>query len=253
MYIRAIHAEPDPRVLRQLIRDNPLGLLTTGIQSATYPFLQSSHIPFVLDVEDDSSETELGRLRGHIARQNPQSKAMIETLTTKPQPNNVLEHEVLIIFTSPAQHYVPARFYVETVSTDGKAVPTWNYAAVQAYGKARIFFDAAAEETVAYLTKQMSDLSHQSETKIMGHTGGDRPAAWKLTDAPERYIELLTKGILGIEVVVDRLEGKVKMSQESNEADRAGVIEGFASIDSDVTQAIAQMVKDRGEAKAKAK
>ncbi|KAF4980650.1 hypothetical protein FZEAL_3399 [Fusarium zealandicum] len=75
MYIRDAHAETDLGVLRRLIHENPLGILTTGIKSPMYSLLQSSHISFLLDVQDQSSETELGYLRRHMARQNPQSKA----------------------------------------------------------------------------------------------------------------------------------------------------------------------------------
>lgn len=249
MYIRDVHAERDLRVLRQLIHDNPLGLLTTGIQSATHPFLQTSHIPFLLDVEDETSETEVGRLRGHLARQNPQSKAIIEALTSAPQPNNVLEHEVLVIFNAPTHHYITPKFYVESKPADGKVVPTWNYAAAQVYGKAKIFFDSSADETKAFLGKQISDLTHYNETKTMGYTGGDRPTEWKVTDAPERYVGLLQKNIIGIEIEIERLEGKFKMSQESPKVDREGVVEGLASIESDAAQGVARIVKYRSDQK----
>lgn len=248
MYIRATHEEADLRVLRQLIRENSLGLLTTGIQSPAYRFLQSSHIPFVLDVEDETSETELGRLRGHLARQNPQSKAIIETLTSNPQPDNVLEQEVLIIFDAPSQHYITPKFYVETKPTTGKVVPTWNYAAAQVYGKAKVFFDSKAEETASFLTKQIDDLTYHNE-RAMGYTGGDQPTAWKVTDAPERYVETLRKNIIGIEITIERLEGKFKMSQEMEKTDREGVADGLATIDSNSAQAVSRIVRERSERK----
>ncbi|SPO02614.1 probable transcriptional regulator [Cephalotrichum gorgonifer] len=249
MYIRADHAEAEIRVLRHIIRENPLGMLTTGIRSTTYPFLQSSHIPFVLDVHDESSETELGCLRGHLARANPQSKAFIETLTSEPQPGNTLEDEVLVIFTVGAHHYVTPKFYTETKPASGKVVPTWNYTAVQAYGKAKIYFDSKVDETSCFLDKQISDLSHHNETTTMGFTGGGRPTEWKVSDAPERYIEILKKNIIGIQISIERLEGKFKMSQELSEGDRDGVVKGFASLGSDVGQDMSRMVKLRGELK----
>lgn len=109
MQIRAVHAETRITALRKLIRDYPLGVLTTAIPSKTYPFIQSSHIPWILDVKDESSETELGTLRGHVARGNPQSKAMIESLTLPDgtsKGSNTLEQEVLVLFTSPIHSYV---------------------------------------------------------------------------------------------------------------------------------------------------
>ncbi|KAH6689675.1 transcriptional regulator PAI 2-type [Plectosphaerella plurivora] len=250
MYIRATHAEGSIRVLRQLIRENPLGILTTGIASTKYPFLQSSHIPFVLDVVDNTSETELGTLRGHMARANPHSKAMMDALTAPDRPStaeaNFLEQEVLVLFSSPTHHYVTPKFYTETKPDTGKVVPTWNYAAAQAYGRARIYFDTKAPETSEYLSRQVDALTRQCEGSIMGYTGQDgRPGPWEVSDAPERYVDLLKKAIIGIEITIDRLEGKFKMSQESTKGDVQGVVRGFEAMESDVAQDMAKMVKER--------
>ncbi|KAM5354260.1 hypothetical protein ACJ41O_000910 [Fusarium nematophilum] len=249
MHLRTPHGESDLRVLRQLIRENPLGLLTTAISSPNFPFLQTSHIPFVLDVEDETSETELGRLRGHIARANPQSKAMIETLIETPQLDNIIEQDVIVIFNSPVQHYITPKFYTETKPTTGKVVPTWNYAAAQVYGRARIFFDTKAEETGQFLSKQIADLSQHSERNIMGYTGGDNPVDWKVSDAPDRYVDLLMKSIIGIEIEITSMGGKFKMSQEMSVGDREGVVKGFGRLEGETAQAMSKLVQHRGELK----
>src|ERR1700761_8454456 len=133
MYLRVAHADATIPMLRQLIRSNPLGILTTAISSKTYPKILSSHIPFLLDIKDEESETELGVLRGHLARMNPQSKSMIDEIQSRSTPENAQfrEEEVVILFNSTAQHYVTPKFYTETKSSTGKVVPTWNYAAAQ--------------------------------------------------------------------------------------------------------------------------
>ena len=126
MYLRNGHVEPSLPVLRQLIRDYPLGVLTTAIPSKTYPTILSTHIPFVLDVDDETSTTELGVLRAHLARPNPQSKSMSEALINSGKANGAyLDEEVLILFTSQVQHYVTPKFYTETKPVSGKVVPTW--------------------------------------------------------------------------------------------------------------------------------
>ncbi|KAK2612665.1 hypothetical protein QQS21_001282 [Conoideocrella luteorostrata] len=250
MYFSAAHQETDLHVLQQLIRDHPLGSIITGIPSAKYPFLQLSHIPFVLDIEDACSKVKKGRLRGHLTRQNPQSQAILEALALQPTKDNVLIQEVLIVFQSP-DHYVTPKFYTDTKPSTGKVVPTWNYAAVQAYGPAKIFFDSGCPETCKFLDKQLADLSHQSETRIMGYTGGAAPAEWKPTDAPERYIEILKKSIIGIEITINRLEGKFKMSQDKNPNDRQGVIQGFASLRTEGAAAVGEMIRERSELKDK--
>ncbi|KAI0008438.1 putative transcriptional regulator [Xylariaceae sp. FL0662B] len=255
MYLRDVHAETDIPTLRQLIRDNPLGVLTTAIPSTSHPLIQSSHVPFLLDVADESSETELGRLRGHLARQNPQSKAIIESLLSQQEdgsrPSAVLDQEVLVLFTSPVQHYVTPRFYVDTKPATGKVVPTWNYAAAQAYGRARIYFDARADETAAFLGRQIDDLSRYCETAVMGHTGAaegqGRPEPWAVADAPERYVELLRRNIIGVEIEIERLEGKFKMSQEMGAGDARGVVEGFRGLGSAVGRRMAEVVEERRE------
>jgi transcriptional regulator len=258
MYLRAIHADASIRALRELIHDNPLGILTTAISSKLYPKILSSHIPFILDVQDEQSETELGVLRGHLARMNPQSKVMIDELQSRFSSSTdaaYLEEEVLILFNSATQHYVTPKFYTETKPSTGKVVPTWNYAAAQVYGRAKIYFDTKSEETGSFLSKQLDDLSQHAETSIMGYDGANgKPGAWRPSDAPERYIELLQKSIIGIEIVIDRLEGKFKMSQESTPGDRDGVVEGFTNLGSEVGHNMAQIVKQRAELKdAKAK
>ncbi|OIW22543.1 putative transcriptional regulator [Coniochaeta ligniaria NRRL 30616] len=257
MYLRAVHAETHIPTLRQLIRDFPLGILTTAFSSTAGPSIQSSHIPFLLDVQDESSETELGRLRGHLARANPQSKALIEAVSKNQgngtTPSNILTEEVLVLFTSPVQHYVTPKFYTETKPATGKVVPTWNYAAVQAYGRARIYFDARSEETSAFLSRQISDLSEHAETSIMGYTGPEdsRPAPWSVKDSPERYVELLRKAIIGVEIEITRLEGKFKMSQELGAGDREGVVAGFQGLGTEVAQEVAKLVEQRAELKGK--
>ncbi|CAH0027286.1 unnamed protein product [Clonostachys rhizophaga] len=254
MYIRAIHAEENVRVLRRLIRENPLGLFTTTIASpsGSYHFVQTSHIPFILDVDDEASETELGTLRGHLARANPQSKAIIEEATTNPTTieTKVLEREVLVIFQSPVHHYIPPRFLVETKPKTQKVVPTWNYAAVQVYGKARVYVDAKSEETSAYLNSQIDALTKHMEVDLMGHDGkGDNHEPWKVSDAPERYTDLMKKAIIGVEIKIESMEGKFKMSQEEPAGDRKGVIEGFRELGTDRARQMADLVEERQELK----
>ncbi|KAK1494747.1 transcriptional regulator [Colletotrichum tamarilloi] len=104
----------------------------------------SSHNPFVLDAQDESSDFELGRLRGHLARANPQSKDIVEELSRGESGTAVitLQRNVLVVFTSPVQHYVTPRFYTEKKPVNGKVVPTWNYSAVQVYGKATVYINS---------------------------------------------------------------------------------------------------------------
>ncbi|BGP43992.1 hypothetical protein JCM10450v2_008209 [Rhodotorula kratochvilovae] len=237
MYIRAVHAIPEVAAVHELIQRNPLGLLTTGIASAAaHPFLQISHIPWVLDVEPGTGD--LGTLRGHIARANPQSKAMVEAVQAA--DSFELADEVLVLFQAPHHAYVTPKSYVATKPTTGKVVPTWNYEAAQAYGRLTLFF-ANDDRTGDFLAKQIRDLSQQNE-EAYGHKGDE---AWKVEDAPAGYIKQLKRAIVGLEIKIARLEGKSKMSQEEPLADREGVAAGFRSLGTDLGDAMADSVTRR--------
>ncbi|RFU81464.1 transcriptional regulator [Trichoderma arundinaceum] len=253
MYLRGDHAETDLRVLRQLVRENPLGLFTTAISSPSFPLIQSSHIPFILDIEDESSETELGQLRAHMARANPQSKAIIEEIKERQAAGDnsrTLQQDVLVMFTSAVQHYVTPKFYTETKPMTGKVVGTWNYAAVQVYGKATFYIDANAEETASFLDKQIDALSSFNEKVTMGYTGeGERPKPWQVSDAPTPYLNIMKKAIIGFEIKIERMEGKFKMSQEMGDGDVDGVVKGFNKLGTDMASKVAGLVEQRREIK----
>jgi transcriptional regulator len=189
-----------------------------------------------------------------MARQNPHARTLIESVSASSDNSNVLEQDVLVLFTAAPAHYVTPKFYTETKPATGKVVPTWNYAAAQVYGKARIYYDSKSDETSDFLMSQMTALTNHTETSIMNYTGQNgRPSQWKVTDAPDRYIDILRKNIIGIEITVEKLEGKFKMSQEMSKGDRDGVVEGFASLGSDVGKAVSGIVKERSENKEAAK
>ncbi|KAI9931719.1 hypothetical protein ASPWEDRAFT_37419 [Aspergillus wentii DTO 134E9] len=247
MFLPNIHAERDTEALLQFIKENPFGILITGINSASHDFLQCTHVPFVLDVPE--GENENPQLRAHIAKQNPQAKAMIEKLDGQPPGILSLDQDVLVVFNGRHDHYVTPKYYTETKPDTAKVVPTWNYSAVQVYGKLSLYYDSRTPEAGSFLAKQMHDLSEQCERGIMGFTGGERPPPWKVADAPEKYIELMKRNIVGIKIEISKVEGKVKMSQEMRPGDREGVVRGFAKLGGETGEAISALVKERGELK----
>ncbi|KAJ3023321.1 hypothetical protein HKX48_003605 [Thoreauomyces humboldtii] len=251
MYLRYDHAELYAPTLREFIRENPLGVLTTAIDNPSFPFLQSTHLPWLIDVEDNDSETELGILRAHLARANPHAKALIAAakacaIETEELPHGpvILKRDVMVMFTASSHHYIPPKFLTATKPTTGKVVPTWNYAAVQAYGTATIYFDPSHPSTDAFLTGAVKDLTTMAERGIHPE------APWTVDEAPPAYIESLKKAIMGVSVKITKLSGKWKMSQELNAGDRAGTIAGFQAMDSDIGHDMARMIDERGKMKA---
>jgi transcriptional regulator len=145
-------------------------------------------------------EGEHGVIYGHLAKGNPQWRV---------PPVG----EGLAIFMGPDAYVTPA--WYATKQETGKVVPTWNYVAVHAQGPVEFFQDAGRLlDVVTRLTRL--------------HERG-RATPWAVNDAPADFIASQLRGIVGLRMPITRLEGKRKMSQNRNEADRAGVITGLAA------------------------
>jgi transcriptional regulator len=146
----------------------------------------------------------------HLARANPQLRELAAV------------SECLIVFQGP-QEYVTPSWYVTKRET-GKVVPTWNYATVHVQGRPSVTEDAA------WLRRQVGDLTAMAE--------GYRPAKWQVDDAPADFVAAQLKGIAGVEIPIDRVEGKWKVSQNRPTADREGVVEGLRSESRDAMAAL---------------
>lgn len=209
MYIPSQFNESRLDVLHGLVGQHPLGTLVTMGASG----LNANHIPFEIDAGGGGH----GVLRAHIARANPLWKDYSQDV------------EALVIFQG-AQGYISPSWY-PTKEVDGRAVPTWNYMVVHAYGPLRIIDDAT------WIRSQLERLSGQHEA------GRARP--WTLDDAPAEYIEKLLKAIVGIEIPISRIAGKWKVSQNQPEVNRVGVAQGLRGQGSDSACAMADAVAER--------
>ena len=134
---------------------------------------------------------------------------------------------VLAVFQGP-QAYVSPSFYATKRET-GKVVPTWNYAMVQVRGSVTIHDDPH------WLQAQITALTKAHE--------GNRAEPWAVSDAPERYIEMQKRAIVGIEITIDDIRGKWKVSQNRTVADQSGVAEG---LEADGEMDMAALVRQRG-------
>ncbi|KAJ9113690.1 hypothetical protein QFC22_005999 [Naganishia vaughanmartiniae] len=240
MYLRPIHTEHDIPTMQALIEQVQLGVLVTALPGPTGPTIQSTHLPWVLDDNDTTDADEepaYGVLRAHMALANPQAKALIAC--AKEENGWLVEHEVMVLFTGN-DHYITPQFYTETKPQTGKVVPTWNYESVAAYGKARIYHSRQQPATADFLDMQLDRLTEQAETKQTRLS-----TCWKVSDAPTSYVQRLKGAIMGVEIRIERLEGKWKMSQEIGEGDRAGVVDGLMK-EGEKGEAVARVVQARG-------
>jgi transcriptional regulator len=206
MYQPPAFREDRIEIQHALIRKHPLGLLITAGPAG----LLANPFPFLID----AGGTEKGTLRLHMARANPQWREL-ESI-----------EECLVVFQGP-QDYVTPSWYATKRET-GKVVPTWNYATVHAWGRPRVMNDDA------WLRRQIEDLTASRENL--------RAEPWAVGDAPEDFVAMQMRAIVGVEIPISRIEGKWKMSQNRPEADRAGVIAGFREMGRD---AIAALVAER--------
>jgi transcriptional regulator len=209
MYIPQSNKEDRLPVLHKLMEDQPfVSLVTMGASG-----LFASHIPMVLERDG----TALGLLKGHLSRANTQWREFSPSVQT------------LAIFSGP-HHYITPNWYPEK-EANGRVVPTWNYAVVHAYGHLKVIEEG--EWLMAHL-----------HTLTGIHEAGS-PAPWKVSDAPADYIASLAKGIVGLELVIERIEGKWKVSQNRSEQDRSGVAEGLAELNTTESLAMKALVEKR--------
>jgi len=125
--------------------------------------------------------------------------------------------QVLVVFQGP-QGYISPNWYPSKHET-GREVPTWNYTVVHVHGRLRVVDDAA------WVRAQLEALTDHHES--------GQPQPWKISDAPEDHVEKLLRAIVGIEVTIERIEGKFKLSQNHPVPNREGVIAGLHQRDGD--------------------
>ena len=191
MYIPKQFEQPSVDSMHDLIRAYPLATLVT-LSSAG---LDANHLPLHLS----ESPAPFGTLRGHVARANP----ILADLEKK--------FEVLAVFHGPNAYITPS--WYATKKETGKVVPTWNYAVVHAHGAMRIVDDAT------WLRAHLEALTDQNEKSL--------PQPWAVSDAPHEFTQKLMGNIIGFEIVIARLSGKWKVSQNQPPQNIAGVTEGL--------------------------
>lgn len=176
----------DTAELHALIADHPLGALVVRGPHG----LDANHLPFELL----PGEGPQGTLIGHVARANPVWQELRDG------------DEALVIFR--AEHaYVSPNWYPSKHEAH-RQVPTWNYRVVHVHGRVRVRDDERfVRGVVARLTRR-----HEART-------GD-PDPWKMGDADPAYLDEMLSRIVGIEVAVERIVGKWKLSQNKDERDR---------------------------------
>ena len=143
-------------------------------------------------------------LLGHVAKANPFWKAAQDS-----------EAKAVALFKGHDAYVTPSSY--PSKQEHGRVVPTWNYMALQVRGNISIETDASA------IGPMLKTLTNKMET------GRDMP--WKVSDAPDDYIEKLSRGIVGFTLDIDDITYVKKLSQNKDAGDRGGVVQMFETSD----------------------
>jgi transcriptional regulator len=177
--------------------DNPLAIIELARQAGFGHLtvlndgqLSSTPMPFL--ISDDASV-----VRGHLARPNPVWRAA---------PCSAL----LIVPVSDT--YVSPSWY-PSKAEHGKVVPTWNYEVVHVHG------ELVAHDDPVWVEQLVRDLTALNESRLS--------EPWSVDDAPPDYIVRMVRGIVGVELLVESLVGKRKLSQNRPASDAAGIVAGL--------------------------
>lgn len=209
MYLPPAFRVDDPLELRRFIAAHPLATLISHHDHA----LDAAHLPLVW--HDDGSEH--GVLHGHFAKANPLW-----------QNAHHAHAPWLAIFQHPG-HYISPNWY-PSKARDHKAVPTWNYQAVHVHGTLTLIDDP--QRVLAMLATLTA--AHESHEK----------QPWQLSDAPEAWLQGLTRAIVCFEMRITRIAGKYKLNQHHSAENRHGAIAGLqAQHHADANHVAAQMLK----------
>ena len=207
MYIRKEHRLDDREAIIALVRAYPLGAWVCQSERG----LVANHIPFVFD----ASKGPHGALIGHVSRAND----VWRDLESAPPS---------VVMFQGAQAYITPAWY-PSKNEDGKVVPTWNYIAAHAHGAARAIHDPD------WILRMLNQLTDSNEA--------GRTSPWQVGDAPPSFIERLSRAIVGIEITVERLEGKQKASQDEAMQDRLGTVDGLQQLGTTGALSVAAFVK----------
>jgi transcriptional regulator len=200
MYSPKHYIIEDRAFMREFMRRYSFATVITAKNEI--PFV--THLPFI--VEENNGNLIL---TSHLARANPQWK-------------DFADREVLVVFSEP-HAYISPTWYEETLS-----VPTWNYVAVHASGKVKIFDDEAKAFEV--LEKMISTF----DLKYFEH--------WK--NLPADFKSNLVRGIVAFEIAITNLRGKKKLNQSSSPQSRLNVIEQLGKSSNQLEVQIARLMQE---------
>jgi transcriptional regulator len=210
VYVPA-HFKPSEADVQELLAH----LGAADLITVTASGLLATMLPLVFDAPGSRPDAgPAGSLLGHVARNNRQWR--------EPALG-----EALVIARGP-DAYVSPQWY-PTKREHGRVVPTWNYSAVHLSGTVRVHHEP--------------EWLHEAVERLTVEHEHSRAQPWQLTDAPGPYIQGQLAGIVGLEISVQRVEAKAKLSQNRSLADRRGVVDGLRAEEGAEAAAVADAME----------
>jgi len=207
MYLHDAFNVSDAAEARAMLSAGRLGCLVT--HGADWLF--ATHMPFVFDAGRQT-------LSGHVPRDNPHWQ-------------RAGDGQAMVIYQGLDAYISPS--WYPSKAEHGRVVPTWNYEAVHVYG--HLTFHPEPEWLASHLARLVDRFE----------AGREQP--WAMADAPENYLARMMAALVGVELSIDRIEAKRKLSQNRAEADRQGVIAGLSSSADPADRAMAQVMAQTGD------
>ena len=207
MYVHPQHLWDDTDALCALMAAHPLGAWVCHGADG----LVANHVPFLLD----RSQGPLGTLVAHVARANP-----VWRLLGPGMPS-------VVMFQGPQAYITPG--WYPGHGQHGRVLPTWDYQVAHAHGVARVVDDP---DRLRALVDRLTD-AHEAHQAQPWHSG----------QAPADFMAAMLRGIVGIEIPIDRLQGKLKASQDEDRPDRQGTVQGLRGLGTDEAGAMADLVQ----------
>lgn len=208
MYAPRSDAIEDEQAIRRMVADAGTAQLIT-VGRDGYPL--ATLLPVIW--QGDTVIAHIARANAHWKQIDPDTPA-------------------LLVVAGP-QAYISPSWYASKAE-HGRVVPTWNYSAVQVVGRARVHEDAE------WVRMAVDALTERHEAP--------RAAPWSAADAPEKYIHGQLRAIVGIEIAVERVDAKAKLSQNRSAADRAGVVAGLRQENTAGARAVAEQMSAHAQA-----
>jgi transcriptional regulator len=214
MYVNRPHQLTDREAIFSLMGSHALGAWVCHGREG----LIANHVPFLLD----RSRGPIGTLIGHVSRANAVWRELDLAVPS------------VVMFQGPQAYITPS--WYPGKAEHGRVVPTWNYMVAHAHGVAR------AVEDREWMLDMLQRLSAVHEAR--------RSMPWTVADAPAPFIEKMMHAIVGIEIPIDRLEGKLKASQDEAMQDRLGTVRGLREETGGEAAAVADLIMNAIDAEA---